>query len=73
MEQWDANVTFPMLGQSTVCENSGKTGQGGAGRVLCQPLSLSYEPHLSASRGSNIKGSHSNLPTEVSPLMAVDI
>lgn len=33
----------------------------------CQPLSLSYEPHLAASRGSNIKGSHSNFPTEVSP------
>lgn len=40
MEQWDVNVTFPMLGQSTVCENSGKTGQGGAGRMHAVPASV---------------------------------
>lgn len=63
-------VTFPMPGQSGVCQNSGKTGQGGAGCMFFQAVSLSYIPHMAASRGANIKGSHSHFPPGVS-LMAV--
>lgn len=59
MEQWDVTVTFPMPGQSGVCQNSGKTGQGGAGCISCQAVSLSYIPHM---------GSHSHFPPGVSPV-----